>query len=99
MFIVIWEFEIKNNSQASFERVNGPNGEWAKLFKRGEGYLGTELVRDLANPQRYLTIDRWVSQADYDAFRQKWRNEYEAMDQRGEALTASETKIGSFETF
>jgi len=96
MYLVIWEFRVRPESRDVFVRLYGPEGEWVRLFRAASGYLGTEMVRDEDDPDRYLTLDRWVSQADHDTFRERLTPEYEALDREGEALTTSERKIGAF---
>lgn len=96
MYVIIWEFEAKHGREAEFENVYGPAGLWAQFFETGEGYLDTQLLRDNSNPQRYLTIDRWLSAALYDAFRADRLNEYQAIDGRCEALTEWELLLGTF---
>ena len=96
MYVVIWEFMVREGREVEFERVYGPMGEWCELFKKGEGYLGTELYRDENTPLRYLTLDRWVSREAYKAFKQKHLNAYEAIDARGEQVTTAETYLGAF---
>ena len=95
MHVTIWEFRVKKGREAEFELAYGPTGEWARFFERGEGYLGTELLRDAKDRQRYITIDRWTSPATYEAFRSRWADEYEAIDERCEALTEYEAPLGS----
>ena len=75
----------------------GRGGDWARLFRRGEGYLGTELLRDAADPGRYLTLDRWTSRAAWESFRAGHLAEYEAIDRLCEALTAAEARLGDFD--
>jgi heme-degrading monooxygenase HmoA len=58
-YATLWEFTVAAARQAEFEAHYGPDGTWARLFSRADGYLGTELLRDRADPLRYLTIDRW----------------------------------------
>lgn len=96
MHAIVWEFWAKAGQEAEFERVYGPEGAWARLFARGEGFLGTELLRDADQRGRYLTIDRWTSSAAFDAFRQRWAEEYRALDRQCEALRQRETPLGSF---
>ncbi|HSG42543.1 MAG TPA: antibiotic biosynthesis monooxygenase [Anaerolineales bacterium] len=97
MFFVIWEYKVKPE-QSGFESIYSPNGAWAELFNRGEGYLGTELFRDQANRQHYLTIDRWRSKDEYDAFLDQHEKEYKALDAQCEGLTESESLLGRWET-
>lgn len=98
MYVLVWEFRPRRGREAEFEAAYGPDGEWVRLFRGGEGYLGTELHRDTADARRYLTIDRWASRRAYESFRAAHRDAYEAIDRRCEALTERETSIGSFET-
>jgi|SRR5688572_9374671 len=95
MYIIIWEFRVKEEYEAEFEQIYGPDGAWAQLFKRGEGYLGTELLRDMEQPRRYLTLDRWHSRAAYEAFQKRWTEAYKELDGRCEGLTEQEVIIGS----
>ena len=61
MFIIIWEYQVKTGELEKFTEIYSSNGEWAELFKKGTGYLGTELLHDEKHRQRHLTIDRWAS--------------------------------------
>lgn len=98
MYVVIWEFRTKEGHEAEFEQFYGPEGAWAQLFKEGEGYLGTELLQDVGQPGRYLTLDRWHSQAAYLAFQKRWAEAYEALDRRCESLTEQEALLGTMMT-
>jgi heme-degrading monooxygenase HmoA len=94
VFIIIWEYIVAEGQQAEFERVYGPEGEWAQLFKKAKGYIGTELLRDSDRPRHYITIDRWDSSSAFDSFQENYHGEYEAIDARSENLTERETRIG-----
>jgi heme-degrading monooxygenase HmoA len=97
MYRIVWEFEPDPARVAEFERDYGANGAWASLFRRGAGYLGTELFRSATDPTRYLTVDRWVSRAAYDAFRTAFGAEYTALDARCEAWTRTERLVAAAE--
>jgi hypothetical protein len=60
-FILVWEFYIRRGKRRAFERVYGTRGEWARLFRAGAGYIGTDLIRDLDSPNRYFTLELEVS--------------------------------------
>jgi heme-degrading monooxygenase HmoA len=96
-YVVVWEFRAAAGAEARFEEAYGPRGAWARLFAAGEGFVTTELNRDLKDPARYLTLDFWVSREAYDAFRAKHAAEYGAIDRDCEALTAEEQALGDFE--
>ena len=97
MYILVWEYRVKMEAAPEFVRVYGPEGDWAQLFSRAGGYLGTELCVDETVPLRYLTIDRWVSREHFDNFKRQWKREYETLDSRCEALTGEEKLIGCFD--
>ena len=44
MYVILWRFRPVVGQESEFERAYGPSGEWARLFRRDEGYLGTELL-------------------------------------------------------
>ena len=94
---ILWEFRVKAGREAEFERRYGPEGDWAQLFRRSPAYRGTELLRDTAEPGRYLTLDRWESSAAYEEFKRQVAQEYAALDRECEALTESERCLGRFE--
>jgi heme-degrading monooxygenase HmoA len=96
MHVVIWEFTVDEAARAEFERHYGPQGSWAALFGRAEGFLGTLLLRDASTPGRYLTVDRWQSPEAYASFRDGFAAEYAALDRQCERLTRAERMIGTF---
>jgi len=96
MFVVVWQFEVADQSVAAFEAAYSPDGSWAQLFRSSPKYLGTELLRDAYIPGTYVTIDRWASEADFRAFRKDNDQQYETLDRACDALTARETRIGAY---
>ena len=98
IYAILWKFHARDGKSATFERAYGPTGVWAQFFRQGEGYVGTELHRDVSDDTKYITIDRWSSPAAYESFRESNLPEYDKIDQQCESLTTSETPIGYFET-
>ena len=92
----VWEYRVPESTREVFARQYGPEGSWAHLFAKAEGYLGTELLQDATDPARFLAIDHWASQADFDAFKSHYSSEYDALDALCEPLTESENLIGRF---
>ncbi len=97
VYVVIWRFRPRVGREREFERAYGPSGEWANMFRRGDGYLGTELLQRSDDSREYLTLDRWASRAAYEAFRARQSSEYLRLDHLLEALTEEETLLGAFE--
>jgi heme-degrading monooxygenase HmoA len=95
MIALVWRYEVREEARAAFEATYAPSGAWAQLFARGEGYRGTELFR--SEDGSYLTLDIWRSRADFDAFLDAHRPDYEALDRSTESWTAAEHRIGEYE--
>ena len=83
----MWEFTVAPGHEAEFQAAYGPGGEWAALFQGAQGYLRTDLLRDQADPLRFLTIDHWASEAAWAEFKQQRGEEFRALDARCEART------------
>ena len=97
MYVVLWRFRPLKDRENEFERAYDPSGEWRRLFQRGEGYLGTELLQRSDDPREYLVLDRWASRAAYELFRARFSGEYRRLDGRFEELTEEEAPMGTFE--
>jgi heme-degrading monooxygenase HmoA len=97
VFEIVWEYEVRTEQAAAFEALYGPDGDWARLFRQADGYVETRLFRDTARPTHYLTVDRWLSRAAYEAFAQTAGPAYAALDLRGEELTVREHRLGTFD--
>ncbi|MGN6148318.1 MAG: antibiotic biosynthesis monooxygenase family protein, partial [Rhizomicrobium sp.] len=69
--------------------------DWAGLFAKTKGYLGTELLREREGV--YLTIDRWRAQEDFDNFLAAHRADYEVLDNICDGWTLKEEHLGVFE--
>jgi heme-degrading monooxygenase HmoA len=92
-FVVAWLYRTRPEQRAEFERAYGPDGVWAALFRRGEGYLGTELFRAV---ETYLVLDRWASEGEHEQFARGFGGEYEALSAQSEGLYDEETRLGAF---
>ena len=95
-YVIVWEFQARQSKAAEFEAQYGPEGGWARLFRRSAGYLRTELVRDVAVANRYLTIDYWRTEAEFSRFKEQHLAEYERLDKEFEGLTERESRLGAF---
>ncbi len=95
-YVIVWRFRAQPARADEFVRAYASDGDWARFFEGGEGFLGTELI-EIAGGE-CLTIDRWVSRAHHERFRDENASEYEAMDQRFEDLCAHEERLGEGES-
>lgn len=97
MYAILWEYQVRPEHESDFTPVYSERGEWAQLFRKNSGYIGTELFRDQTKKGRYVTIDRWRSKEAYDEFRSNWLEDYEALDQKCGDWTETESALGCFE--
>lgn len=95
MYVIVWKYEVLADREMDFRVAYGPDGDWARLFAKHDGFVGTELITT-DQPRHYLTIDRWESARAFDAYMALERDmdEYRRLDQRSEALTVSEELVG-----
>ena len=93
----LWEFTVRADRLEEFQREYRPQGSWVAFFRRAGGYIDSVLLRDSANPGRFVTIDRWQSAEAYRAFRAAFAEQYAELDRRCERLTVQETALGAFE--
>jgi antibiotic biosynthesis monooxygenase len=96
MVAYVWEFYVSSQYCARFEAEYGLNGSWAKLFRGASGYLETILLRDISNPLRYVTIDRWDSAMAHESFRSRYSSHYDDLDRLCVEFTTQENFLGQF---
>jgi heme-degrading monooxygenase HmoA len=94
MYVVVWSYRVASGRERDFEALYAADGEWSRLFAGSPDYLGTQLLRDVDDPSRYVTLDRWRTREDYEAFLQVMHEDYAALDRRGDALTDAEVRNG-----
>ena len=92
----VFMYEVGPGREQAFEAAYGPGGEWARLFAGVPGYLGTELLRPTEGESRYLVIDSWRSEADYDAFLSAEGEAYRALNDRAATHYERESALGRF---
>ena len=97
MHVVVWAYRVASSRESEFEALYAPDGGWSRLFARSPAYLGTQLLRDIAEPARFVTIDRWRTREDYVAFLEAEHAGYTDLDARGDALTLEEIRVGAFD--
>lgn len=96
LYILAWSFAVRPEHGCDFERAYGQHGDWVRLFRASASYIKTELHRDPENADRYITLDFWRSRKEYEAFREREKAAYQAIDAKCERLTERETVVGDF---
>jgi heme-degrading monooxygenase HmoA len=92
---LVFRYEVRD--PVAFEEAYGSEGEWSRLFRSGEGYIGTELLHDVDEPDRYLVIDRWESADAYNAFLAANQAEYLRRSDEARLHFVQELRFGTFE--
>jgi heme-degrading monooxygenase HmoA len=92
---LVFVYDVRHDEE--FERVYGSDGDWARFFRAGQGYVGTEVLKDVEQPGRYLVVDRWESRDAYNAFVAEHREDYMRRVDETAYLYDQELRFGTFE--
>jgi heme-degrading monooxygenase HmoA len=92
---LVFRYDVRD--PAGFEEIYGANGEWARFFRQGPGYIGTELLRDLDEPDRYMVVDRWETIDAYNVFVAEHQQEYLERSDEARLHYLQELRFGAFE--
>jgi len=95
-YVIVWEFRVRQERAAEFVQKYGPEGAWARFFRGSAGYIKTELVRDVTSDFRFLTLDYWQTEEEFNRYRQLNLAEYERLDKEFRGLTEQENRLGGF---
>jgi len=95
--VIVLVFRYEARDTEDFARVYGPDGDWAQFFRQGRGYIGSELLRDVEEPERFLVIDRWESADDYQTFLADHGEEYVRRSDEARVQFVQELRFGTFE--
>lgn len=93
MYSIEWEFFPHPSRIPEFFAAYGAEGRWVRLFRKAEGYVGTDLAPVPDKPGWFRTIDRWASKDAYADFRERYSGEYRALDEECEKLTLQEKLV------
>jgi heme-degrading monooxygenase HmoA len=92
---LVFSYDVRE--PADFEHAYGPDGDWSEFFASARGYIGTELLRDVETPGRYLVIDRWESAEAYNDFATEHREDYMRRVDDSRFYYEQELRFGTFE--
>jgi heme-degrading monooxygenase HmoA len=93
---IVWSYDVDADDRKAFEQAYGPEGEWSRLFSRGDGFVEVVLLADAADPGLYLTIDRWRDQASFEDFMVQESDDYAALDDALAGVSRRGTRLGGF---
>ena len=96
MIALVFSYEVRDAE--AFEAAYGADGDWAQFFRQARGYIGTELLRDVETPRRYLVVDRWETAEAYNVFAAERREEYMRRVDDTRFHYEQELRFGTFET-
>ena len=94
MYRLVWEFDAQPQRVADFEKVYSPEGRWTTFFKLSPDYLGSELYKSTASPDRFVVVDAWRSRSAYESFRKANAAEYATLDEWCRQLLTHERMLG-----
>ena len=98
VYVRVWEYQVPAEHVEAFVAAYGADGDWARLFRRGRGYGGTDLYRAADGSARFLTVDRWDDEAAWAGFVARWRTESGALGAELAGLTSANRVLVEHET-
>jgi hypothetical protein len=69
MKVRVWRYDVAPSARDEFVREYGPAGSWARLFARSPTFVDTALYGDVTRAGSYLSVDRFVDDLGWTAFR------------------------------
>ncbi len=90
-------FQPTPGREEEFAAAYGGDGVWAQLFRRAEGFVGTDLLAPAEPGGPWLTLYRWESRDAFDRFQDDLGETYRRLDAELTPLTAGELFIGAFD--
>ena len=93
----VWKFRPPPGREEDFQQAYSGSGHWARLFEQAQGYQGTVLLRPTEVGNWWLTIDRWDTLRDFEAFQDDFGVQYRGLDKELEGVAGEEMFVGAFE--
>ena len=93
----IWKFRPPAAREDEFAAAYSPDGDWARLFGTADGFLETRLLRPAEPGGWWMTVDRWLSKDDFEAFQAQRGDDYRRLDAELEGCAGEEVFVGGFE--
>ena len=96
MIAVMWQFDVKNGREDEFEKLYGPDGDWAALNRQTRSYLGSSFLHDQNRSSRYLLIEYWSEMVVYEQHRASRSATIEAIETRRSELLEAVEPLGIY---
>lgn len=93
----VWKFRPLEGREEEFAHAYSAAGPWGELFGTARGYRGTALMKPAEPGGWWLTLDRWETAADFEAFQRDLGDDYRALDAQLEGVAGEEDFVGQFE--
>ena len=97
MHVRVWKFLPPEDREAAFATAYSASGPWAELFRQSPGYRGTSLLKPTEKAGWWMTVDRWETLSDFEAFNREHGEKYRALDLELEGVAGVEEFVGAFE--
>lgn len=98
MYCVVWQYEVAEETQSSFEKEYGAKGVWSQFFSASTDYKGSQLSKCVDRNETYVLLDWWDDATTYHTFLKKNEKAYKDLSRQLEALYRTETRLGEFES-
>jgi hypothetical protein len=98
MYCVVWQYEVKEEKQSSFEKEYGAKGVWSQFFSTSPHYKGSQLSKCVDRNETYLLLDWWNDASMYHSFLKENENTYKGLSKQVASLYRTEMRLGEFES-
>ena len=97
MLVVVWEYRARPERVEDFESFYRPDGPWSELMRQSPAFVSITLMKDLADPRRFMVADRWTSVTMYEEFKREREDAWRDLSERGARLYEREAEVGRFD--
>jgi hypothetical protein len=92
----VWQFDVQAGREPAFERFLGADGAWHAISRRSRSFLGSSLLRDLAQPARYLAVEYWSEMLVYEKHQADFSDEIKELERERDLLLTRMAPLGMF---
>ena len=93
----VWKFRPPRGAKPNSNEPIRALASGRSCFASTPGYQGNDLLRPTEPGGWWLTIDRWDSAANFEAFTEVFGNSTGALDTELEGIAGEEEFVGTFE--
>ena len=96
MVAIVWQFDVRPDTEEEFEQFYGASGDWTRLSRQSRSFLGTSFLKDISGDNRYLLVEYWSEMIVYEKHLADFDDEVKTLQEQRERLVAKMENLGVF---